>query len=168
MVRKMTEKTLQEAFAGESQANTKYQLYAEMAHKDGFANIARLFEAVAYAERVHARNHLKALGKKMGSADNLQDAIDGENFEVQEMYQAYLAVAKLQEEKAAVTSHSYALEAEKIHAEKYAAALKAVQGGRDIDMNEIYICPTCGYTVEDQAPERCPVCGVPGAKFRQF
>ncbi len=168
MVRKMTEKTLQEAFAGESQANTKYQLYAEMAHSDGFENIARLFEAVAYAERVHARNHLRALGKKMSSADNLQDAIDGENFEVQEMYQAYLAVAKLQEEKAAVTSHSYALEAEKIHAEKYANALKALQGGRDIDMNEIYICPTCGYTVEDQAPERCPVCGVSGAKFRQF
>ncbi len=168
MVRKMTEKTLQEAFTGESEANTKYQLYAETARSDGFENIARLFEAVAYAERVHARNHLRALGKKMNLGDNLQDAIAGENFEVEEMYQAYLAVAKLQEEKAAATSHRYALEAEKIHAEKYANALKAVQSGQDIQMNEIYICPTCGYTVEDQAPERCPVCGMSGDKFRAF
>lgn len=165
---KMTEKTLQEAFAGESQANTKYQIYAEMARDEGQHNIARLFEAVAYAERVHARNHLRALGKKMGAADNLQDAIDGENFEVQEMYQAYLAVAQLQEEKTAVTSHSYALEAEKIHAQKYARALKAVEEGKDIAMNDIYICPTCGYTVEDAAPERCPVCGVSGSKFHKF
>ncbi len=165
---KMTEKTLQEAFAGESQANTKYQIYSEIAQNEGHPNIARLFEAVAYAERVHAKNHLRALGKKMGPADNLQDAIDGENFEVQEMYQAYLAVAQLQEEKAAVTSHRYALEAEKIHAEKYARALTAVEAGKDIEMNDIYICPTCGYTVEDATPDRCPVCGVAGSKFRRF
>ncbi|MBS3943152.1 MAG: Rubrerythrin-2, partial [Dethiobacter sp.] len=63
---KMTEKTLLEAFAGESQANTKYQIYSEMARDDGRHNIARLFEAIAYAERVHARNHLRALGKKLG------------------------------------------------------------------------------------------------------
>jgi rubrerythrin len=165
---KMTEKTLLEAFAGESQANTKYQIYAETARDEGHLNIARLFEAVAYAERVHARNHLRALGKKMGASDNLQDAIDGENFEVQEMYQAYLAVAQLQEEKAASTSHRYALEAEKIHAQKYARALKAVKDGKDIEMNDIYICPTCGYTVEDTAPKHCPVCGVAGSKFRRF
>lgn len=165
---KMTEKTLLEAFAGESQANTKYQIYSEMARDDGRHNIARLFEAIAYAERVHARNHLRALGKKLGAADNLHDAIDGENFEVNEMYRVYLAVAELQEEKAAATSHRYALEAEKIHAEKYGRALEAVEEGKDIEMNEIFICPTCGHTVEDEAPARCPVCSVPGSKFRRF
>ncbi len=167
-MRQMTEKTLMEAFAGESQANTKYLIYAEIARSEGLENIARLFEAVAYAERVHARNHLKAMGKKMATTDNLQDALDGENFEVEEMYEAYLAVANLQEEKAAAKSHNYALQAEKIHAEKYSIALQAAAEGKDIDMNEIYICPTCGYTVEDEAPGRCPVCGVPGSKFRQF
>jgi len=165
---KMTEKTLQEAFSGESQANTKYQIFAELARDDGRQNIARLFEAIAYAERVHARNHLRALGKKMGAAENLQDAIDGENFEVDEMYRAYLAVAQLQDEKSAVTSHRYALEAEKIHAEKYDRALSAVEEGKDIEMGDIFICPTCGHTVEDEAPERCPVCGVSGSKFRRF
>ena len=104
----------------------------------------------------------------MSAAENLQDAIDGENFEVQEMYRAYLAVAQLQEEKAAITSHRYALEAEKIHAEKFARALQAVQEGKDITLNDIYICPTCGHTVEDAAPDCCPVCGVPGSKFRRF
>lgn len=165
---KMTEKTLQEAFCGESQANTKYQIYAELAREDGRPNIARLFEAIAYAERVHARNHLRAMGKKFGAVENLQDAIDGENFEVHEMYQAYLAVARLQEENGAEASYRYALEAEKIHAEKYSRALEAVREEKDIQMNDIYICPTCGHTVEDAAPERCPICSVPGSKFRRF
>ena len=167
-MREMTEKTLMEAFAGESQANTKYQIYAEIARNEGLENIARLFEAIAYAERVHARNHLKAMGKKMATTDNLQDALDGENFEIDEMYEAYLAVAKLQGEDAAAKSHSYALEAEKIHAEKYRIALQAAVEGKDIYMNQFNFWPACGFTVDDEAPERCPICGVPGSRFRQF
>ncbi len=164
----MSKKTLQEALAGESEAHTKYLLFAEKARDEGYPNVARLFEAVAYAERVHARNQLRLLGKLGKTTENLQAAVDGENFEVDEMYEAYLAITELQEEKAASTSHRYALEAEKIHADKYKQALQAINEGSDFKVGDIYICPTCGHTVENDPPERCPVCKVPGSKFRKF
>ena len=81
-----TIKNLKEAFAGESQANQKYRAFAKKAEKDGFANIARLFQATAEAERIHAEGHLKALEGVGSTADNLQAAIDGETYEFTEMY----------------------------------------------------------------------------------
>jgi rubrerythrin len=112
-VRKVTEENLRMAFAGKSQAHMRYQIFADKAEKDNYPNIARLFRAIAYAERVHATNHFKALGDLDGSADNLEAAIGGETFEVQEMYPAYDAVAKLQGEREAERSVNFALEAEK-------------------------------------------------------
>jgi rubrerythrin len=102
------------------------------------------------------------------SAQNLQAAIDGETFEVEEMYPAYNKVAEFQGEKGAVRSTHYALEAEKIHAGMYQEAKQSVEGGKDLELDKIYICPICGYTASGEAPERCPVCGAPRDKFREF
>ncbi|MCX7794462.1 MAG: rubrerythrin family protein, partial [Thermodesulfovibrionales bacterium] len=129
---------------------------------------ARLFRAIAYAERVHATNHLNALNGSNLTLDNLDIAIEGENYEVQEMYPAYKAVAELQDEKKAVRSMHYALEAEKIHSALYSEAKDAVKGGKDLDIGEINICPVCGHTVVGKVPERCPICGVQGEKFKRF
>lgn len=167
-MRKMTESSLLAAFAGESQAHMKYLNFAERARKEGFANIGRLFEAIAYAERVHASNHLRELAGLKDSTGNLQAAIDGENFEVDEMYPAYDAIAKLQEEKGAQRSIHYAVEAEKIHAGLYAQAKDAVGSGHDIAEAPLYICEVCGHTVMGKAPDRCPVCGAPKARFKAF
>jgi rubrerythrin len=93
--------------------------FAERAEQENFPNVARLFRAIAYAEQVHAANHFKALGHLGQTADNLQAAIGGETFEVEEMYPAYRAVAELQEEKSAVRTTTWALEAEKVHAGMY-------------------------------------------------
>ena len=95
----------------------KYLILADVAEKEGFPNVAKLFRAIAFAELVHARNHFKALGNVRDTVENLQIAIDGETFEVEEMYPAYKAVAELQGENEAVRSTYYALEAERIHAE---------------------------------------------------
>ncbi|HKM43396.1 MAG TPA: rubrerythrin family protein, partial [Limnochordia bacterium] len=84
-MRKMTEQNLRDAFSGESQAHMKYQIYGAVADKEGFPNVAKLFKAIAYAELVHARNHLKELGGIADSVANLQDAFDGETFEIEEM-----------------------------------------------------------------------------------
>lgn len=130
--------------------------------------MARLFKAIAYAELVHARNHLKELGGIKDSTENLQDAINGETFEVEEMYPAYHAVAELQEEKGAVRSTHYALEAEKIHAEMYTDAKKTVMEKKDIEIGTIQICDVCGYTAEGEAPDKCPVCSAPASKFLAF
>jgi len=164
----MTEENLKGAFAGESQAHMRYLAFADAAEKEGKGNLARLFRAIAYAERVHAINHLRELGGIGDSPVNLQEAINGETFEVEEMYPAYDAVAKLQKESGALRSIHYAIEAEKIHAEMYKRAKDAAEGGKDIEIEGVYICPVCGYTAEGGAPEKCPVCGAPRERFEEF
>ena len=165
---KMTEDNLKAAFAGESQAHMKYKIFSEAAKKEGRPNISRLFEAISYAEQVHATNHLKVLGGVKKTADNLDVAIGGETFEVEEMYPEYLNEAKAQGEKGAERSTHYALEAEKIHAQMYKEAKGAAAKDKDIELGVVYICPICGYTVEGQAPDFCPVCAVKKDVFKKF
>ncbi|MEA3239019.1 MAG: rubrerythrin family protein [Candidatus Bipolaricaulota bacterium] len=167
-MRPMTEENLKAAFAGESQAHMRYLAFADAAEKEGKANTARLFRAIAYAEQVHATNHFRELGGISDSAANLQEAINGETFEVEEMYPAYDAVAKLQGENGATRSIYYAIEAEKIHAEMYKEAKAKADAEQDVEIGKVYICPVCGYTVEGDAPDKCPVCGAPREKFVEF
>jgi len=167
-MRKMTDKSLNEAFAGESMAHMKYLIFSEIAEEEGFVNISRLFRAIAYAEQVHAGNHAKNLGFIKRTEENLQTAIDGETFEVEEMYPAYDAVAKLQDEKGAQQSIHFAFEAEKIHSALYQKAKESVRQGKDAELGDIYICPVCGYTHVGDPPDRCPVCGIGKEKFKKF
>lgn len=164
----MTEKNLNEAFAGESQAHMRYLIFADVAEKAGYNNVARLFRAISYAEQVHATNHYRTLGLIKDTENNLQTAIDGETYEVEEMYPVFNNVAKFQGEKGAEQSTHSALEAEKIHAELYKKAKEAVKDKKDISIGDIYICSVCGYTTTGKAPEKCPVCGAPSSAFRKF
>jgi rubrerythrin len=164
----MTKEFLQAAFAGESQAHMKYLIFSQEAEKKGMPNLSRLFHAIAYAERVHATNHFRELGKIGDPAANVQSCIEGENFEVTEMYPAYYATAELQGEKGAARSTHYALEAEKIHERMYASAKMVVTGSKDLTLAPVSICPICGYTVEGEAPAVCPVCGAKRETFTVF
>ncbi|AKG92096.1 Rubrerythrin [Geoglobus ahangari] len=163
----MSRRFLSEAFAGESQAHMKYLIFASRAREEGFENVARLFEAIAFAELVHARNHLEALGEVGETKENLVTAINGENWEVEEMYPAYNAVAELQNDNRAKRSIRFAIEAEKIHSAMYTKAKQAVENGKDIEIGEIYICEVCGYTTDTKI-DRCPVCGAGFDRFRKF
>ncbi len=168
-MKKMTKKSLEEAFAGESMAHMKYLIFAETAEKEGKKNIAKLFRAIAYAEFVHAKNHARNLGYIGNTVSNLEAAIGGETFEVEEMYPAYLAIARLQNEKGAEMSFNYAIEAEKIHSKMYAEAKSAAEKGEDAEIESVYVCPICGYThIGKEPPERCPVCNALGEKFVKF
>lgn len=164
----MTKENLKAAFSGESQAHMKYLAFADKAEKEGFANVGRLFRAIAFAEQAHATSHLRTVGGLGSTSENLAVAIAGENFEVDEMYPAYIAVAEAQQEKRAERSMNWALEAEKIHAEMYAVAKEAVDGGSDAEIGTIWICDMCGYTVEGEAPDKCPICGAPRERFKSF
>ena len=84
------------------------------------------------------------------------------------MYPAFRAMAELQGEESARRSTDWALQAEKVHAGIYGRAKQAVEGGEDIEIGPIQVCERCGYTVEGEAPERCPLCGAPKEKFRSF
>lgn len=168
-MKKMAEKSLSEAFAGESMAHMKYLIFSEVAEEEGFSNVSRLFKAIAFAEFVHAKNHAKNLGYVKDTSENLQTGINGENFEVTEMYPAYNAIAELQDEKGAKLSIHYALEAERIHEQLYKIAKENVDTKKDLEMKEIHICPVCGYTyMGEEPPEKCPVCGVSKEKFVKF
>jgi len=165
---KMTQANLEAAFAGESQAHTKYLIFADRAEREGFPNVARLFRAVSYAEQMHATNHFRTLGNLGETLANLEAAIGGETYEVEEMYPAFEAVAELQEERAAVRSNKWALEAEKVHAGMYEMARQAVLAGRDAEVRQVQVCGVCGWTLEGEPPKRCPLCGAKGEKFTAF
>jgi len=167
-MKKMTEEFLKNALAGESQAHVKYAAFAEKARRENLPNVARIFMANSYAEQVHAANHFRTLGGVAGTAENLQAAIDGENFEVAEMYDVYKLVAEHQGEKAAVTMFFRAMEAEKVHAVLYKRAKDAVTKGKDLEVAPVYVCPVCGFTMEGDAPDMCPLCGAPKEKFVKF
>lgn len=179
----MTVTNLQSAFGGESMAHMRYLAWAELAEKEGFPNVARLFRAVSRAEQAHATGHFKAMKDEDGPAsvvagggfgftntsEALEGAIEGETFEINEMYPAYLEVAKMQGEKAAVRSMEFAEAAEKIHAAMYTEAKEAVDHGSDYEIGTIQICPVCGHTmVGDHPPEKCPVCSAKGELYIAF
>jgi len=124
--------------------------------------------ANSYAEQVHATNYVKILGALGSTKDNLDAAAGGESFEIAEMYPAYAATAQLQGEKSAETYFNYALAAEKVHEGIYRTAREAVGSGRDVEFKPIHVCSVCGFTMEGDAPDKCPVCGAPKDKFVPF
>jgi rubrerythrin len=164
-IRMSTTENLQEAFAGESQANRKYLAFAKKAETDGFPQVARLFRAAAEAETVHAHAHLRVLGGVKGTADNLQAAINGEGYEFKKMYPEFLAEAEKEGNKPAETSFTRALAVEEIHHGLYGEALKAVNDGKDLAATSIFVCSVCGNTVFGEPPEVCPICNARRDKF---
>ncbi|MBE0684640.1 MAG: rubrerythrin family protein [Anaerolineaceae bacterium] len=159
-----TTQNLKTAFAGESQAFQKYRAFAKKAKADGYANIAKLFETTAEAERIHAEGHLKALEGIKDTLTNLEEAISGETYEFTEMYPPMLTEAKEAGHKAS-RMFGYAPAAEEVHAQIYALALEAVKQGKDLEVTEFYLCPICGYIELGKIPETCPICGTVGKKF---
>lgn len=167
-MKKMTEQNLKDAFAGESQAHIKYLAFAERAERDGLASVARLFRAASFAEQIHATAHLRTLNGIGATAENLTAAIGGETFEFEEMYSAYVAVAKAQEEPKAERSFQRAMDAEKVHAALYSRAKEAVGQGHDAGIGPVVVCGACGYTAEGEAPDVCPLCGAKKERFVKF
>lgn len=159
-----SEDNLKEAFAGESQANRKYLAFAVKADQEGFPQAARLFRAAAEAETVHAHAHLRALKGIRSTKENLVEAVAGETHEFKSMYPAMIEAAKSEGNKEAERTFHFANEVEKIHAALYQNMLDHLESVQD-DYS-YYVCPVCGYTVEKEAPENCPVCGAKGKMFK--
>jgi rubrerythrin len=157
-----TEKNLREAFAGESQANRRYLAFARKADEEGFKQVAKLFRAAAEAETVHAHSHLRALGGIQSTRENIREAIAGETHEFKSMYPEMLAKAKAEGIKPAEISFDYANQVEKIHAALYEKAMAELGKNKAVNY---YVCPVCGNTVEEKAPDECPICGTAGSKF---
>jgi rubrerythrin len=180
MVNEMTETNLRSAYGGESQAHMRYMIFADRA-KDKFPDVSRLFAAASAAERVHAGNHYKNIASKgpatvtsgaifgtTNTSEDLQAGIDGETFEIEEMYPVYITTAQFQSEKGAVLSFNWALATEKMHLSLYQKAKQAVDKGKDPDLGPIQVCSNCGYTLEGDAPAKCPICGASKERFKAY
>lgn len=166
-----TEANLMAAFAGESQARNKYTYYASKARKDGYVQIAKLFEETAGNEKEHAELWFVLLhGGKMPSTEaNLLDAAEGEHFEWTDMYARMAQEAREEGFDDIASTFEGVAKIEKMHEERYRKLLSNVQGNlvfsRDGDM--IWECSNCGHVmIGPKAPEVCPVCKHPKAYFQ--
>ncbi|MFW5986960.1 MAG: rubrerythrin family protein [Methanohalophilus sp.] len=160
-----TLENLEGAFAGESMANRKYLAFAKKADDEGYPQIAKLFRAAAAAETVHAHNHLEIMNGIKSTEENLREAIEGETYEFEEMYPAFITQAKKEDNGKAAWSFDVANQVEAIHAELYKKALDNAGNNKEVDY---YVCEVCGNTVENGAPDVCPICGAPASKFKKI
>lgn len=165
-----TEKNLWTAFAGESQARNKYTFYASKARKDGYVQIAKIFEETAANEKEHAELWFKALhGDAIpGTADNLLDAAEGENYEWTDMYEGFAKTAEEEGFPELAAKFRAVGEIEKHHEERYRALLKNIETAQVFEKSEVKVweCRNCGHiVVGTKAPEVCPVCNHPQSYF---
>jgi rubrerythrin len=162
-----TEKNLQEAFAGESQANRRYLLFADKADKEGYPQIARLFRAVADAETVHARNHFNAMDAVGSTEENVMAGAVGEHYEFTRMYPVFIDLAEQEQNERAERTFIYANEVEQVHHRHFEGVLKALNENRQLKDEPYFVCQVCGNTVSGEAPGNCPICGGSAKAFKK-
>lgn len=175
-----TIKNLKDAVNGETTASAKYAEFSKKAKEEGFISISKLFEATSKSESVHAQNHLKVLedlGVKYEAkadtfsvkttAENLQAAIDGETYEVENMYPGFVKQAETDKEDKAVRSFNFAFDTEKKHVKLYTSALESLNASKEKTLAaEYYVCPKCGFTYDkNDVKENCELCGTSKEKY---
>ena len=163
-----TEKNLEAAFAGESMARNKYTYFASRARKDGFEQIAELFLKTADNEKEHAKLWFKELNGIGDTAENLNTAADGENYEWTDMYEGFAATAEAEGFHALAVKFRMVAAIEKKHEERYRALLKNLELQEVFRKSEVKVweCRNCGHiVVGTKAPQLCPVCAHPQSFF---
>ena len=163
-----TEKNLMEAFAGESQARNKYTYFASKAKKEGFEQIAEIFQKTADNEKEHAKLWFKELDGIGDTAQNLLAAAEGENYEWTDMYEGFAKTAEEEGFKALAMKFRLVAAIEKRHEERYRALLKNVEMQEVFAKSDVKVweCRNCGHiVVGEKAPEICPTCAHPQAYF---
>lgn len=160
-----TQANLMDAFAGESQANRKYLTFADQAEQEGLSQVALLFRAIAEAETIHAKHHLRAAGKVGNTLDNLKAAMEGEIYESTKMYPEMAKIAAKEGKTQVQEYFEWADQVEAGHAELYK---KAIAANGKLDKTDYYLCSLCGYTHEGKFEDNCPVCGAAASVFYKF
>ena len=163
-----TEKNLQEAFSGESQARNKYTYFASVAKKEGYEQIAAIFLKTADNEKEHAKMWFKALGELGDTAQNLAAAAEGENYEWTDMYDSFAKTAEEEGFPELAARFRLVGAIEKHHEERYRALLHNIEMAEVFAKSEVKVweCRNCGHiVVGTQAPEVCPTCNHPQSYF---
>lgn len=161
-----TEKNLALAFAAESKASVRNEVFAKKADQEGCPQIARLFRAVSDAESVHAHRYLLLLRGKIGSTEeNLKTAFQNEIKANVDEYPKLMKDASDESKKTVLKAFSQSRDVESRHAELYKKAMNDMLTDRD---TAYFVCQVCGYISEDEAPEKCPICGAVTGKFKRI
>ncbi len=177
--RKQTVENLKEAIIGETTASAKYAAYSKKAKEEGYNKIALLFEAASKSEKIHANNHravMEQLGEKMekvnpkfevkSTKENLQDAINGESYEVATMYPGFIKTADEGKVTLATISFNYAYQTEQKHKVFYQNALDQLNNKKENTLPvKYFVCQTCGNTYDTEAPKRCGISMTSSEKF---
>ena len=177
-----TIRNLKDAFKGETTASAKYAAYSKKAKEDGYKNIAVLFEAASHSEKIHAKNHknaLQQLGEKAedfkpefevkSTKENLQDAINGETYEITNMYPDFISAAKDDRVTIAIITFNHAYKTEMKHKVLYETVLASLNAGKEAQLpSEYRVCPVCGNTYENEVSDKCGICGEPADSFIVF
>lgn len=153
------------AFMHESQASMKYFSFAKMAEHEGLKKIAKLFWAAAKAELIHAHNHLRAMGLIKTSIDNIKVVLGEKAYTSEQMYQPMIEHAKAQGDNWSIKSFCYAYEAGRVIVRLFEKAINNIgeeKGG------DYFICKVCGFVVENNIPEKCPICGSQKKVFKKI
>jgi rubrerythrin len=177
---KGTLENLQAAFNGESNASARYAAFAVKAREEGYRQVEKLFLAASKAEEIHAAKHAQVIRRMGGTpqarietpqvlstAENLRAAVQGETYERDVMYPAFITKAQQESNREALVAFKRALLAETEHARMYQAALDNLEAWRAVTM-VILVCEECGFTTEDPAVKRCSACGYPREQFIEF
>ncbi|WP_039766702.1 rubrerythrin [Caldicellulosiruptor sp. F32] len=163
-----TEKNLWAAFAGESQARNKYTYFASQARKEGYEQIAAIFEETAENEKEHAKLFFKFLNGIGNTAENLKAAAEGEHYEWSEMYKEFARVAREEGFDEIATAFEFVAKVEEKHEERYRKLLENVENGKVFVKDDVVVwkCRNCGYVhVGKEAPKVCPTCKHPQSFF---
>lgn len=157
-----TEKNLYDAFVGEAKASLRLRGYAEKADQEDYPAVAKLFRAIAEAEQIHAIKHLRQLKIVGSTEDNLQAAFESESTVSDNVYPPMIAQAEEDGNKTAAIGFSHARDAEEVHASLY----KKVIGHMVAEQEPVYhVCKVCGFVVDGEPPDKCPVCNAPKSVF---
>jgi rubrerythrin len=181
-IKHMTAQNLVNAFAGESQTYVRYLYFSSQAVKEKYHNTARLFKAVAHAEYVHAMNDYRELSRLKGgfvsscmpvfgpgdTKKNLHWAIMDKTYQTDDMYPAYIQTARFQEENGVLRRFEYSYNSGKEHKRLFEKALRAIEKKRDVELGHVVVCNICGFTIEGEAPDKCPLCNAAKERYSVF
>ncbi len=159
-----SEENLKTAFVGEAKACLRLLGYAEKAEQEGYTQMAKLFRAISAAEKVHALKHLRLLEIVKSTEENLKASFESEISVSENIYPEFIRVAEEEGHKAASISFSHARDAESFHAKLYKNAIDHMIEEKE---TSYHVCLVCGYVVDGQPPDNCPICNAPREKFEQ-
>ena len=157
-----TDENLKTAFVGEAKAHLRLLGFAEKAEKEGYPQMAKLFRAIGAAERIHAIKHLRLMKVIQSTEENLEASFESETTISENIYPALIRQAEEDGNKAAMMSFSHARDAEEVHAKLYKKAIGHMLDEAD---TTYHVCDVCGFVVDGDPPENCPVCGAKKERF---